>query len=178
MFEDYYKTVQVHPECDTALIPKMRGLWAKLIHPDIAKSAAERAEFTVQIQRINHAIDILSDPQKRLEYNKKHPYFSITKPASGKEPESKTPEPEKEAAQAPDYEYKSDIKPDLWKYLDSKLLFNISRETKERNLFEGFDRKTFYNFGKRIEKNEPFTKWQRDNFSKYIKMAQQAGLIK
>jgi len=177
MFEDYYKTVQLHPECDAVLIPEMRRIWAKLIHPDIAKTAIERTEFTDKIQRINHAIDILSDPQLRNDYNKNHPYFTAKVATKAKpEPEHK-PEPERTAKPEPCYAYKSDISAVLRKYLDSEILFNIAKEAKAQNKLDSFGRRAFYNFGQRVKQHQKFTPWQIENFSKYIAMAQKAGLI-
>jgi len=63
--KDYYQTLQVHPEAEVEVIQAAYRRLAAKYHPDINKApdAGER------MAQINIAYEVLSDPQRRVEYD-------------------------------------------------------------------------------------------------------------
>jgi hypothetical protein len=63
--KDYYQTLQVHPEAEAEVIQAAYRKLAAKYHPDINKApdAGER------MAQINIAYEVLSDPQRRFEYD-------------------------------------------------------------------------------------------------------------
>jgi len=65
--QDYYKTLQVHPQAEQEVIEAAYKRLAKKYHPDVAGSELEHSEMTMQ--RINQAYEILKDGNRRKAYH-------------------------------------------------------------------------------------------------------------
>lgn len=65
--KDYYDTLQISPSASEEVIKAAYKAMAKLYHPDTTKYDKITAEQ--QMKLINEAFQILSDPQKRKEYD-------------------------------------------------------------------------------------------------------------
>jgi curved DNA-binding protein CbpA len=68
--EDYYKILEVDVTATTAEIRAAYRRLAKLFHPD-KNPAQDKEEWTVEFQKISVAYEVLSNPEKRNEYNYK-----------------------------------------------------------------------------------------------------------
>ena len=68
-FVDYYSIMQVAPNCDAKLIENAYRYFAKIYHPDHARTA-DITKFT----ELTEAYGVLRDPGKRAEYDLS--YFS------------------------------------------------------------------------------------------------------
>ena len=176
---DYYKILQLHPECDQEVIPRMRKLLSMLFHPDIAPQQ-KKEEYTVRMQLINNAADNLSSTEFREKYNREHPYFQIQR-TNENHSEPEAPEESEKAENnkndAGDYAYSYKFPTHVRQYLKAELLYGAARQAKIRGLFDSFTRQTFYNYGKRIENQRQFTVWQFNNFAKYVTLAVNEGII-
>ena len=64
--EDLYEVLQVHPSAHPEVIQAAYRRLAMLYHPDQNPSA----EATQVMARINHAFEVLNDPDKRAEYDR------------------------------------------------------------------------------------------------------------
>lgn len=62
---DYYKTLEVHPEASDEVIKKAYKALAVRYHPDISEKTARK------MQEVNLAYQVLSDPEKRRLYDQK-----------------------------------------------------------------------------------------------------------
>jgi curved DNA-binding protein CbpA len=174
MFIDYYKIIQVHPECDREILNRMRKHYALLYHPDRAP-ADKKSEFTKTLQMINSILDILLDPEKRDVYDSTHPYFQRCRNsvAASSEKNQKA----EQHSRGKDYMYAGNYPMEIRKYLNAEILFKAAKTAKKQGLFDSFDRKQFYNFANRIRKNQEFTSWQAKNIANYIKAGIAVGII-
>lgn len=59
----YYEILQVSKEADSDIIEKVYRLLIKKYHPDVSNSDPQK------ISEINNAYEVLSNPQKRKEYD-------------------------------------------------------------------------------------------------------------
>lgn len=66
---NYYKVLQVDPEAEPEVINKAYKALCLKYHPDVVKEISP-AEATRQMQLINKAYSVLSNPEKRREYNR------------------------------------------------------------------------------------------------------------
>jgi curved DNA-binding protein CbpA len=176
---DYYKILQLHPECDQEVIPRMRKLLSMLFHPDIAPQQ-KKEEYTVRMQLINNAADNLSSTEFREKYNREHPYFQIQRTSenhSEYEAQEESEKSEDTKSDVGDYAYSHKFPAHLRQYLKAELLYSAARQAKIEGLFDAFTRQTFYNYGKRIEDHRHFTPWQFKNFAKYVTMAINEGIM-
>ncbi len=71
MFEDYYKILGVDKNADAETIKQKYRQLAKKYHPDKNRSAGDI------FKRISEAYTVLSDPEKRSEYNLKWEYYQF-----------------------------------------------------------------------------------------------------
>src|SRR5258708_3322913 len=62
--ENYYALLGVPMDADNDTLKRAYRQLARLYHPDLAGS-----EGALQMKRINRAYDVLSDPEKRLNYD-------------------------------------------------------------------------------------------------------------
>ena len=62
--DNYYATLGVSIDADNDTIKRAYRQLARRYHPDLAGP-----EGAVQMKRINRAYDVLSDPEKRLNYD-------------------------------------------------------------------------------------------------------------
>lgn len=77
MDKNYYEILEVDRNASPEIIEKAYKTLAKKYHPDLREDAEKRyAEEAFKM--INEAYEILSDPQKRTEYDKSLKYFNIT----------------------------------------------------------------------------------------------------
>ncbi len=67
ILQDYYRTLQVHPQAETDVIEAAYKRLAKKYHPDI--SELEDSIAREQMQLINQAYEVLKDGQKRANYH-------------------------------------------------------------------------------------------------------------
>lgn len=182
MFVDYYKLIQVHPECEGGMIKRMRKVWAMKYHPDVVNES-EKGRSTELMQKVNAAIDMLLDPVKRQAYNATHPYFSVKRANSSSDSSQKNSNKRSRkqysgnSASTDEYVYCADFATNLQGYLKADILFGIAKKAKQRGAFTGFERRQYYNFATRINNNLPFTYWQKKNFKLYITMAIKKELL-
>ncbi len=78
--ENYYKILEVDKEASDEIIEKAYKTLVKKYHPDL-KKGNEKIIAENKIKKINEAYDILSDKNKREEYNKNlnENYISVEK---------------------------------------------------------------------------------------------------
>lgn len=67
--KDYYKILGVDKNIDAKDLKKAFYKKAHTCHPDKAKDDAQRKEHEVKFKELNEAYQILSDPQKRQQYD-------------------------------------------------------------------------------------------------------------
>lgn len=67
---DYYKILEVHQEASREVIEKAYKALSIKYHPD-KHPLNKRDQATQKMQELNEAYSILSDPLKRLAYDKK-----------------------------------------------------------------------------------------------------------
>lgn len=65
--KDYYEILEVHPKASQDMIKKAYRILAKKYHPDLTDLDKEYAKQ--KMQEVNEAYSILSDPDKRAEYD-------------------------------------------------------------------------------------------------------------
>lgn len=65
---DLYEVLQVHPKADAEIIALVYRYIVKKYHPDIAPSHL-RSDYEERMKQINEAYAILSDPDKRRDYD-------------------------------------------------------------------------------------------------------------
>ena len=63
--QDYYKTLQVHPDAAQEIIDAAYRALSKKYHPDISK----HPRANEHMMEINLAYGVLSEPLKRKQYN-------------------------------------------------------------------------------------------------------------
>jgi hypothetical protein len=63
---DYYELLEVHPKASPEIIKKAYVTLAKRYHPDVSRDATSTTE---KMTLLNEAYEILSNPQKRAEYD-------------------------------------------------------------------------------------------------------------
>ena len=69
MSQDYYKTLEIDKKATEQDIKSAFKKLAKQYHPDKAKGDSQKKEFESKFKEINEAYQILSDPQKRKQYD-------------------------------------------------------------------------------------------------------------
>lgn len=76
---DYYAILQVHPEADKEVIDAAYRRLAAKYHPDVSASpdAAER------MKQLNEAYEVLSDPARRMAYDRSGGVTSVREVRSG-----------------------------------------------------------------------------------------------
>ena len=179
MFVDYYKELQIHPECDRDMIARVRKFFAAKYHPDKAP-ASLKDEYTQIMQKINPMIDILMDPYMRREYDATHPYFKSSEQFSGEENERggrRKRRTKREERGNSGYCYADDFPADIREFLDAETLFKAAKNAKAKGVLTPFERKQFYNFGKRVAGDMEFTDWQKKNIAEYIRKARKHRVI-
>src|SRR5437879_12119527 len=62
--DNYYAVLGVPIDADSETLKRAYRQLARRYHPDVAGSAG-----AIQMKRINRAYDVLSDPEKRLNYD-------------------------------------------------------------------------------------------------------------
>lgn len=65
-FKDYYSTLGIARDASDAEIKKAFRKLARKYHPDVAKDKASAEE---KFKEINEANEVLSDPEKRKQYD-------------------------------------------------------------------------------------------------------------
>lgn len=65
--QDYYKTLQVHPQAELEVIEAAYKRLAKKYHPDVAKAGVGEGDLTMQL--INEAYEVLKDANRRQTYH-------------------------------------------------------------------------------------------------------------
>ena len=173
---DYYKILQIHPECDQEVIPKMRKLLSMLFHPDKAPQHL-KGEYTVKMQLINNAADNLSSEEFREKYNREYPYFQIqrTEGNNFKAEEDEMEEDENNNTGA--YAFSHLFPAHIRHYLKAELFYAAAKQARLRSLFTPFMRKAFYDYAKRIENHRHFTPWQFNNVANFVAMAVDEGIM-
>lgn len=78
MEENYYDILEVSKNASPEIIEKAYKTLVKKYHPDLQKNE-EKNKYEEKIKKINEAYDILSNPEKRKNYdlNLKNTQFSI-----------------------------------------------------------------------------------------------------
>ena len=66
-FVDYYEALQISPQADSETIQRVYRMLAQRYHPDNAESGSEES-----FRQVLAAYRVLSDPEKRAEYDVKH----------------------------------------------------------------------------------------------------------
>lgn len=77
MKKNYYEILQVDKNASQEIIEKAYKILAKKYHPDL-KDDVEKKYAEEALKTINEAYETLSNPQKRLEYDKSIKYFNVT----------------------------------------------------------------------------------------------------
>lgn len=77
MKKNYYEILQVDKNASQEIIEKAYKILAKKYHPDL-KDDVEKKYAEEALKAINEAYETLSNPQKRLEYDKSIKYFNVT----------------------------------------------------------------------------------------------------
>jgi DnaJ-class molecular chaperone len=173
---DYYKILQLHPECDQEVISKMRKLLSMLFHPDKAPQHL-KGEYTAKMQLINNAADNLSSEEFREKYNREHPYFQIQRTEGNNFRSEENERPGNQNNDDGDYAFSHLFSAHIRHYLKAELFYAAAKQAKIRGLFVPFTRKAFYDIGKRIEHNRHFTPWQFNNVADFIAMAVDEGIM-
>ena len=88
--KDYYEIMGVPENASPGEIEQRWRYLVQAHHPDKFKSGAHKAQATEEFKRINEAHDILSDPQKRAEYDQQRKRDS-SHTAKPERPEPKAP---------------------------------------------------------------------------------------
>ncbi|MEM9410578.1 MAG: DnaJ C-terminal domain-containing protein [Planctomycetota bacterium] len=88
MAEDYYQTLQVSRSASNEEIQKAYRKLARKHHPDLHadKSDREKEKAKQQFQQIQHAYDVLNDPEKREMYDRFGPGFESAGGGGGGHP--------------------------------------------------------------------------------------------
>ena len=66
-FIDYYETLEISPNANSATVERMFRYFAQLYHPD-NQETGDRARFDMIVE----AHEALRDPVKRAQYDMKH----------------------------------------------------------------------------------------------------------
>jgi len=69
--EDFYRILGVSPNAAPKEIKERFRFLAQAYHPDKFSSAEHKAQADEQFKRINEAYQVLADPQKRAEYDRR-----------------------------------------------------------------------------------------------------------
>lgn len=64
-----YEVLEVNENASEETINKIYKIQAKRYHPDLQKTEAEKIEAEEKMKKINEAYNVLSNPQKRKEYD-------------------------------------------------------------------------------------------------------------
>ena len=64
-----YEILEVNENASEETINKIYKIQAKRYHPDLQKTEAEKIEAEEKMKKINEAYNVLSNPQKRKEYD-------------------------------------------------------------------------------------------------------------
>ena len=67
---NYYEQLGIAPTADTDEIRRAHRKLAKVYHPDAHATVETKQQAQAQMQRINVIVKLLSDPQRRLEYDR------------------------------------------------------------------------------------------------------------
>src|ERR687897_3770808 len=79
---DFYTILDVPPSASAEKIRSAHRRLVKRYHPDLYSTDADKERATEQLRRINEAYRILSNPQRRREYDKRHLQQSTANRAS------------------------------------------------------------------------------------------------
>src|SRR5579872_590826 len=74
---DYYRVLQVHPEAEAEVISRVYRYLAMKYHPDKAPMHL-KADHEQMMKSLNVAHEVLSDPQKRKDYDALRPADAIS----------------------------------------------------------------------------------------------------
>ena len=79
MEKNYYDILEINKNASQEIIDKAYKVLVKKYHPDLQDSMEEKTKCEEKIKEINEAFDILSNPQKREEYDKKIINFQVSR---------------------------------------------------------------------------------------------------
>lgn len=66
---NYYEILEINENASQEVIEKVYKVLIKKYHPDLQENAESKAKFEEKIKIINEAYEVLSNEQKRAEYN-------------------------------------------------------------------------------------------------------------
>ena len=69
--KNYYEILEINEKASQEIIEKVYKVLVKKYHPDLQENAETKAKYEEKIKQINEAYDVLSDKQKRKEYDAK-----------------------------------------------------------------------------------------------------------
>ena len=69
--KNYYEILEINEKASQEIIEKVYKVLVKKYHPDLQESAEAKAKCEEKIKEINEAYDVLSNPEKRSEYDAK-----------------------------------------------------------------------------------------------------------
>lgn len=73
-YEDYYQILDIPPDATADQIRDAHLYWANVLHPDRLMGVSERIRRRAEgdLKKVNRAYDVLSNPQKRQQYDAQH----------------------------------------------------------------------------------------------------------
>jgi curved DNA-binding protein CbpA len=98
---DFYKILNVSPSASAEKIRSAHRRLVKRYHPDLYSTDGDKARANEQLRQINEAYRVLSNPERRREYDKRHfQQTTAAHTAAGTKtsPTSKSPRPSRPTA--------------------------------------------------------------------------------
>lgn len=69
--KNYYEILEINENASQEIIEKVYKVLVKKYHPDLQENTETKAKYEEKIKEINEAYEVLSDEQKRKEYDAK-----------------------------------------------------------------------------------------------------------
>ena len=67
--KNYYEILEINEKASQEVIDKIYKVLVKKYHPDLQENIDTKTKYEEKIKEINEAYEVLSNPEKRLEYN-------------------------------------------------------------------------------------------------------------
>ena len=68
--KNYYEILEINEKASQEIIDKVYKVLIKKYHPDLQENSEIKTKYEEKIKEINEAYEILSNPEKRNEYDK------------------------------------------------------------------------------------------------------------